>query len=88
MIDTEISITQGKRDLTKILRDSLASGGSIIPTRRGKPAAAIIPFADYQKTKRLDQFAELADMRRKFAESGLSAHALYGKSKRMLKKRA
>jgi len=88
MKDTEISIAQGKRDFTKILRDSLTSGENIILTRRGKPTAVIIPFEDYQKMKRLAQFAELADLRRKFAQSGLSAHAVYEKSKKILEKSA
>ena len=88
MKDIEVSIAQGKRDLTKILRDSLSSGENIILTRRGRPAAVIIPFEDYRKLKRMAQFAELADLRKRFAESGLSARDVYEKSRKMLEDRA
>jgi len=87
MKDIEVSIAQGKRDLTKILH-SLPSGENIILTRRGRPAAVIIPFEDYRKLKRMAQFAEVADLRNRFAESGLSARDVYEKSRKMLEDRA
>jgi prevent-host-death family protein len=88
MKDIEVSIAQGKRDLTKILRDTLTSGENIILTRRGKPAAVIIPFEDYRKLKRMAQFAELAHLRERFAESGLSARDVYAESRKMLEDRS
>jgi len=87
MKDIEISIAQGKRDFTKILRNSLESGENIILTKRGKPTAVIIPFEDYRKMKKMMQFTELVDLRAKFAKSGLSASIIYEKSRRMLEKR-
>jgi len=84
MDEIEISVAQGKKDFTKIIRDSLQNKGNIIITKRGTPAAVIMPFDAYQKLKRRATYAELMDLRKRLSQSGVSAQEVYRESRRML----
>lgn len=84
MNDIEISVAQGKKEFTKIIRDSSQSEGNVIITKRGTPAAVIMSFNAYQKLKRRAIYAELMGLRKELSECGVSAQEVYQESKRML----
>ena len=84
MNDIEISIAQGKKEFTKIIRDSSESGGNFIITKRGSPAAVIMSFEAYRRLKKRAIYAEMMGLRKKLSRSGVSAQAVYQESKRML----
>ena len=86
MNDIEISIAQGKKEFTKIIRDSSQGEGNIIITKRGTPAAVIMSFDAYQKLKRRAIYAELMGLRKRLSQSGVSAQEVYQESRRMLEK--
>ena len=84
MNNIEVSIAQGKKEFTKIIRDSSQSERNVIITKRGVPTAVIMSFDAYQRLKRRALFAEAMDLRKKFSQSGVSAQEAYRESKRML----
>ena len=84
MKDMQVSVAQGKKEFTKIIRDSSQSEGNVIITKRGKPTAVIMSFDAYQKLKRLSVYAELIALRKRLSESGVSAQEVYQESKRIL----
>ena len=84
MKDMQVSVAQGKKEFTKIIRDSSQSEGNVIITKRGKPTAVIMSFDAYQKLKRLSVYAELIELRKRLSQSGVSAQEVYQKSKRIL----
>ena len=84
MKDIHISVAQGKKEFTKIIRDSSQSEGNVIITKRGKPEAVIMSFDCYQKLRRLSVYAELIELRTRLSESGVSAQEVYRESKRLL----
>ena len=86
MDDIEISVAQGKKEFTKIIRNSSQSDGNVIITKRGKPTAVIMSFNAYQKMKSMARYAELMGLRKRFSQSGVSAQKVYEKSKRILEK--
>ncbi len=84
MRDIEVSIAQGKKEFTKIIRDSSQRERNVIITKRGAPTAVIMSFDAYQRLKRRALFAEVIDLRKKLSQSGVSAQEAYRESKRML----
>jgi len=84
MDDIEVSVAQGKKEFTKIIRDSSQGKGNVIVTKRGTPAAVIMSFDAYQKLKRRALYAELMDLRKRLSKGGVSAQEAYRKSKRKL----
>jgi len=84
MNDIEISVAQGKKEFTKIIRHSSINEGNIIITKRGTPTAVIMSFDAYQKLKRRAVYAELMDLRKRLSQAGVSAQEVHQESKRML----
>ena len=84
MSDIEISVAQGKKDFTKIIRNSSQSEGNVIITKRGIPAAVIMSFDVYQRLKKRALYAELMDLRNRLSRSAISAQEAYKESKQML----
>jgi len=84
MSDIEISVAQGKKDFTKIIRNSSQSENNVIITKRGTPTAVIMSFDDYQRLKRRALYAELMDLRKKLSRSGITAQEAYKESRRTL----
>ena len=81
MNDIEISVAQGKKEFTKIIRESSQSEGNVIITKRGSPAAVIMSFEAYRKLKKRAVYAELMGLRKRLSKSGVSAQEVYQKSK-------
>ena len=86
MSEIEISVAESKKEFTKLIRDSADKNDSFIITKRGKPAAVIVSFEDYQKLRRMAGYAELIKLRNRLSKSEVSAQEVYDKSKSMLEK--
>lgn len=84
MNDIEISIAQGKKEFTQIIRHSSEDQATIIITKRGTPSAVIMPFDAYKTLKRRALYAETMDLRKRLSQAGVSAQKVYKESKRML----
>ena len=86
MSDIEISVAQGKKDFTKIIRNSSQSERNVIITKRGTPTAVIMSFDGYQRLKKRALYAELMDLRKKLSQSSITAQEAYRESRRALEK--
>ena len=61
MTETVASIGQVKRDISELVNRVAYGGDRILLTSRGKPKAALISIADYERLKRQDNEAKVAD---------------------------
>ena len=82
----EITITQGKRDFTKIIQ-RLEEQGETIVTRRGEPVAAIVAYKQFQGLKRLSDWMDMLKIAEKMRKKGVKAKELHEISRRELEKR-
>lgn len=87
MKSTKVTIAEGKKSFTRLVRQTQESKEGIVITKRGKPVAAIIPFEEYRKQQKVEAFLELVELRRKLASSGLKARELYEESRKELEER-
>ena len=61
MMETVASIGQVKRDISELVNRVAYGGDRIVLTSRGKPKAALISIEDYERLKRQDHEARLAE---------------------------
>ena len=87
MSEIKISVAEGKKDFTKLIRDTAQDNKHIIITRRGNPAAVIVSYYDYKKLKRQAQYAEAINLRKRMRKSGVSATEVYEESIKILHRR-
>lgn len=79
-----VSIAEGKKNFTKIIRASEEKKQRIIVSRRGNPVAVIIPYEEYQKSRKKEALKEIKEARAIYRRSAISAEEVYEISKKQL----
>lgn len=87
MKDVTVSIAEGKKAFSRLIRDTLAKKEEIIVTKRGKPVAAIVPYEDYQRSKRIEGYRKIMEAREVYLKAGVRAESVYEESRKQLEKR-
>jgi len=77
-----VSIAEAKSDFSRMLKR--ARKEPVIITRRGKPDAVILPFAEYERLRRLWAYLSMVRLSRELEEIGVTATELYEASRREL----
>ena len=83
---TIVSVAEGKKRFSGLMRDAEKDNKEFIVTRRGKPVAVIIPYDEYKQSKRLESYKKIMHVRKVFLNSGVSAHEVLKESKKQLSK--
>jgi len=79
-----VSIAEGKKNFTKIIRASEEKKQKIIVSRRGNPVAIILPYEEYQKSRKKEALEKIKEARAIYRRSGISAEEVYEISKKEL----
>jgi len=79
-----VSIAEGKKNFTKIIRASEEKKQKIIVSRRGNPVAIILPYEEYQKSRKREALEKIKETRAIYHQSGISAEEVYEISKKEL----
>jgi len=83
-----VSIAEGKKGFSRLIADTDKNKEEIIVTKRGKPIAVIVPFEEYQRSKRVEGFRKILEAREVFLKTGLTADDVFKESRRQLEKRS
>lgn len=84
---TIISIAEGKKRFSSLMRDAVEDNKEFIVTKRGKPVAVIIPYEEYKHSKRLEGYKKIMEARETFLKSGVSADDVFHESRKQLEKK-
>ena len=79
-----VSIAEGKKNFTKIIRASEEKKQKIIVSRRGNPVAIILPYEEYQKSRKREALEKIKEARAIYRRSGISAEEVYEISRKEL----
>jgi len=82
-----VSVAEGKKSFSRLIQDASQNRGEIIVTRRGKPVAVIIPYEEYQHSKKARGYRKIMEARDAFLKTGISANEIYRESRKQLEKR-
>ena len=87
MKSTTVSIAEGKKGFSRLIRDAAQKREEIIVTKRGKPVAVILPYGEYQQSRRLEGYMKVMEAREVFVRSGIRADDVYKETRKQLEKR-
>jgi|Deesub1362A_J573_1020465.scaffolds.fasta_scaffold00333_5 prevent-host-death family protein len=82
-----VTISEGKKDFTQLIKESIAMREEIIITRRGHPVAAILPYQEYTGLKRLRTYLRMLEISREMQKAGIRAKDIHALSRKELEKR-
>ncbi len=77
----KITIAEGKRDFTSIVRQVLESDKDFIVTKRGKPVTVLLPYKQYKEIRRLRSYLKMLEISEKLKERDVTASEIYEESK-------
>jgi len=84
---TSVSVAEGKKGFSRLIRDALEKKGEIVVTKRGKPVAVILPYEEYQHSKRVGGYKKIIETREIFLKANISADEVFKESKKQLERR-
>ncbi len=79
-----VSIAEGKKNFTKIIRASEEKKQRIVISRRGNPVAVILPYEEYQINRKKEALEKIKEVRAIYRQSGISAQTAHEISKKDL----
>lgn len=87
MKTTTVTIAEGKRDFSRLIKDAAEGKEDIVVTKRGKPMAVIVPYGEYQHSKKVEAHQKILESRSSFVKAGVSADEVYRESRKELEGR-
>lgn len=87
MKSTSIGVAEGKKGFSRLIRDALEKKVEIVVTKRGKPVAVILPYEQYQHSKRIEGYKKIVEAREVFLKADISADEVFKESRKQLEKR-
>jgi len=82
-----VTVPEGKRDFSRLIKEAAESNGDIVVTKRGKPVAVIVPYEGYQHTKKVEAYQKILESRAAFVKAGVSAAEVYRESRQELERK-
>ncbi len=82
-----VSIAEGKRGFSRLIEEASKTKENIVVTRRGKPVAVIVPYDEYQHSRRIEGYRKIIEAREIFMKTGLSADKVFKESRKQLEKK-
>jgi prevent-host-death family protein len=87
MKGTTVSVAEGKKRFSRLIKDALEKKEEIIVTKRGKPVVVIVPYEEYLQSRRVEGFRKIMEVRKVFLKKGIKANEIFKESRRQLEKR-
>jgi len=87
MKDTTVSIAEGKKGFSRLIRGTMDKKERIIITKRQKPVAVIIPYDEYRRSMKFEGYKKIMEAREVFIKERVKASEVYKESKKQLEDR-
>jgi prevent-host-death family protein len=82
-----VTIAEGKRDFSKLIKQAAERNEEIVVTKRGKAMAVIVPYGEYQHSKKVGALQKILESRAVFVKAGISAADVYKESREELERK-
>lgn len=86
MKSATVSISEGKKDFSRLIDDALKKE-DVIVTKRGKPVVVMVPYDEYQRSRRMEGYRKIMESRSAFLKTAISAGEVFKESRKQLEKR-
>jgi prevent-host-death family protein len=82
-----VSIAEGKRSFSRIVRAAEVDKREVVVTRRGKPVAVIVPIEAYSEGRKADGYRRIMEARAAYGKARVEAAAVIDEARRGLRRR-
>ena len=86
MKSTNVSVAEGKKGFSRLIKDASSRKEQIIITNRGKPVAVIVPYEEYVQSKKVEGYRKIIEARDTFLKTGISSDEIFKASRKQLEK--
>ncbi len=87
MKTTTVTIAEGKRDFSRLIKEAAEKNEDIVVTKRGKPMAVIVSYDEYRHSRKVEAHQKILESRAAFTKTGVSADEVYRESREELERR-
>jgi prevent-host-death family protein len=87
MTTKTITISEGKKGFTSIVKESALKQEGIVITKRGHPVAALLSYKEYLDYKKLRTYLKMLELSATMKDAGIKAADVYAASKKELEAR-
>jgi len=87
MATKEVTITDGKKRFTGLIKESVANNEDIVITKRGQPVAVLLPYKEYADLRKLRTYLKMLEISTEMNKTGIKAKNVYAASKKELEGR-
>ncbi len=88
MKSTNISVAEGKKGFSRLIKETIEKKGEFVITKRGKPVAVILPYDEYQNSKKIEGYKKIMRVREAFLKTNILADEVFKESKKQLERRS
>ncbi len=82
-----VTISDGKKDFTSLIKKSVAKNEDIVITKRGQPVAALLPYKEYTDLRKLRTYLKMLEISTEIQKTGIEAKDVYAASRKELEER-
>ena len=82
-----ITISEGKKGFTTIVKESVMNQEEIVITKRGHPVAALLSYKEYLDYKKLRTYLRMLDLSATMKDIGIKTADVYAASRKELEER-
>ena len=86
MIPQKVTIVEGKRDFTRIVKKVSEDAEDIIITKRGKPVVVLLCYREYKEIKRLRSYLKMLQISESLKKYQITATQIYEEGKKELER--
>ena len=86
MIPQKVTIVEGKRDFTRIVKKVSEDAEDIIITKRGKPVVVLLCYREYKEMKRLRSYLKMLQISESLKKYQITATQIYEEGKKELER--
>lgn len=86
MITQKVTIVEGKRDFTRIVKKVSEDAEDIIITKRGKPVVVLLCYREYKEIKRLRSYLKMLQISESLKKYQITATQIYEESRKELER--
>ncbi len=84
MKSTTVSVAEGKKGFSRLIREAAERSEEVVVTRRGEPVAVIVSYKEYHRSKKIEGHRKIAEARAAFLKAGVRADEVFKESRKQL----
>jgi prevent-host-death family protein len=84
---TKVSVAEGKKKFSLLIKNSMEKNEEFVVTKRGKPVAVLLSYEEYMRTKKIEAFKKILEAGDTFAKAGIALKDIIKESRKELEKK-